>query len=75
MKLAGEEFQADAGCFQMLGQGGQFQTAAEALVFVDDEGDRAVLDPEPFVILFRFRRCERRCDRVVVRRWIRCSVG
>jgi hypothetical protein len=46
LKLAGEELQADAGRFQLFGQGGQFQTAAEALVFVDDEGDRGAGGPD-----------------------------
>ncbi|WP_435592256.1 hypothetical protein [Nocardia sp. bgisy118] len=40
LQFAGEEFQADVGGFQLLGEGGEFDSAAEAFVFVHDEGGR-----------------------------------
>ena len=39
LQLSGEELQADVARLQFLGEHGEFDAAAEALVFVDDEGD------------------------------------
>ncbi len=46
LKRAGEELQADVGRFQLFGQRGQLQVAAQALGFVDDEGDRDAGGPQ-----------------------------
>jgi hypothetical protein len=40
LQLAGEEFQADVGGAQLLGEHGQLDAAAQAFVLVDHEGDR-----------------------------------
>ncbi|MDQ0582262.1 hypothetical protein QF030_004440 [Streptomyces rishiriensis] len=39
LQFPGEELQPDVARLQLLGEHGEFDTAAESLVFVDDEGD------------------------------------
>ncbi len=45
LHLAGKELPDDIRGFQLLGQRGQLQTAAPALVFVHTMGDRNAGDP------------------------------
>ncbi|MFJ2719483.1 hypothetical protein [Streptomyces sp. NPDC087437] len=40
LELSGEELQPDLGRFEFFGERGEVDAAAEALVLVDDEGDR-----------------------------------
>jgi hypothetical protein len=40
LQFAGEELKADVAGLELLCEAGEFDAAAEALVLVDDEGDR-----------------------------------
>ncbi|MEV0688518.1 hypothetical protein AB0I35_32160, partial [Nocardia sp. NPDC050378] len=41
LQLPGEELQPDVGGLELLGQGGELDATAQALVFVHDQGDRS----------------------------------